>query len=209
MRAHVLLAIVSACSPALVAADHGTPGKSFTFLQPPFTQELFGTHAIFAVGIAFAPDGDVLTANGRLSRYDRQGVEPNTHGDGLHPLTLLQASGFGAGIVNHPDGTPYANTGGGVTGRNVDTGALLRGPFGPGGNGLGIAVDTGSWRCPSRASPIRINSASPLPSWPSPRTSRRAKVEEARRSRMRKAWAPRPRACAQSASGAVTAACTT
>ena len=122
-------------------ADHGTPGQSFTFLQAPFTQELFGTHADFADGVAFAPDGDVLIAFGRLARYDRQSVEPNTHGDGLHPVTQLQDGGFNLGIANHPDGHLYANTGSGITRHDVETGALLGGPFGPPGNGLGIAID--------------------------------------------------------------------
>jgi hypothetical protein len=141
LRIAIVLLLLGAVWSSSAVADHGTPGQSFTFLQAPFTQELFGTHADFADGIAFAPDGDVLIALSRLARYDRQGVEPNTHGDGLHPLTQLQNSGFSLGIVNHPDGTLYANTGGGVTDHDADTGAPLRGPFGPGGNGLGIAVD--------------------------------------------------------------------
>jgi hypothetical protein len=140
VRIAILLLLFGAVWLPGASADHGTPGQSFTFLQAPFTQELFGTHADFVNGIAFAPDGDVLIAFGRLARYDRQGVEPNTHGDGLHPLTQLQF-GFSLGIANHPDGTLYANNGSGVSNYNADTGALLRGPFGLGGNGLGIAID--------------------------------------------------------------------
>jgi hypothetical protein len=137
----LLLLLLGILRPSPAGADHGTPGQSFTFLQAPFTQELFGTHADFADGVAFAPDGDVLIAFGRLARYDRQGVEPNTHGDGLHPITQLQDGGFNLGITNHPDGHLYANTGGGITRHDVETGTLLGVPFGPPGNGLGIAID--------------------------------------------------------------------
>ena len=42
-------------------ASHGTAsGRSYTFLEAPFTQELVGTHGDFFGGIAFAPDGTFL-----------------------------------------------------------------------------------------------------------------------------------------------------
>jgi sugar lactone lactonase YvrE len=139
----LLASLVAACAyVGTASANHSDgDGRSFTFLQPGFTQDLYGTHADFADGVAFAPDGDPLIALGRLARYDSQGVEANTTGDQLHPLSALPSGTVVIGITNHPDGTIYANQGSGVTNHDANTGALLRGPFGPAGNGLGIAVD--------------------------------------------------------------------
>ncbi len=47
----------------------------------------------------------------------------------------------GCGLTNHPNGALYSNTQGGVVKLDANTGALLAGPFGPRGNGLGIATD--------------------------------------------------------------------
>lgn len=129
-----------------VEADHGTPtGKSFTFLQAGFTQDVFGTGNYFMGGVAFAPDGDALVdacqfSGSPLHRYDRQGVAPVVNNTKLHPETVLP-SNAGCGLTNHPDGSLYTNTSGGVMNLNADTGAVLRGPFGPGGNALGITPD--------------------------------------------------------------------
>jgi Tol biopolymer transport system component len=137
------------------AGADGTQGHSFTFLHAGFTQELFGTQADGSDGIAFAPingaltpQSDVLIANVRLARYDRQSTEDSGHGDVLHPLHYLAefcGDGLWAGITNGSDGSLYANTRAdavlGVVKCDPDTGARIGGPFGPGGNGLGIALD--------------------------------------------------------------------
>jgi uncharacterized repeat protein (TIGR01451 family) len=44
-------------------------------------------------------------------------------------------------MTNHPNGAIYTNQGGGVVKLDANTGAHLAGPFGPGGNALGISVD--------------------------------------------------------------------
>lgn len=132
---------------APAVADHGGPpaGQSYTFLQAGFTQEVVGTGSFFMGGVAFAPDGDPLVdecqfSGSPLHRYDLQGVAPPVNATPLHPQTSLP-SNAGCGLTNHPDGTLYTNTGGGVVNLDATTGAPLRGPFGPGGNALGIAPD--------------------------------------------------------------------
>ena len=126
-------------------ADHGTgTGQSFLTLEAGFTQEIFGVHPSFMGGVAFAPDGDPLVDNCRvrspLQRFDRQGVAPEVNTTKLHPVTTLP-SHAGCGLTNHPNGTLYSNTQGGVVKLDADTGAFLAGPFGPSGNMLGIAPD--------------------------------------------------------------------
>jgi len=121
------------------------PGQSFTFLQPGFTEEIFGVSSNFAGGVAFAPDGDPLMDNcagsgSPLHRYDRQSVAPIVHGTSLHPETIL-SSNAGCGLTNHPDGNLYTNTSLGVIRLNADTGAQIGSPFGPAGNALGITPD--------------------------------------------------------------------
>ena len=132
----------------LGAAPAFAAGQSFTFLQAGFTQELYGTGSpanLFG-GVAFAPDGDPLTDNcsfggSPLYRFDSATTLPVTNGTStLHPLTI-EPSNAGCGLTNHPDGALYTNTGSGVVELDASTGAVLAGPFGPGGNALGITVD--------------------------------------------------------------------
>ncbi len=134
-------------SAAPAAANHtDAAAQSFTFLQAPFTQDLFGIGPEFFGGVAFAPDGDPLVdfcsfSGSGLRRFDRQTPEaPDPTGSELHPSTVLP-SDAGCGLTNHPDGTLYSNTGGGVTNLDASTGAVLRPAYGPSGNALGIAVD--------------------------------------------------------------------
>src|SRR5205085_12181459 len=108
-----IVAVVGACAFAMVThtahADHSDGvGASFTFLQPPFTQDLYATHLDFGEGVAFAPDGDPLVAFVTMRRIDAGGDEPAAHGDELHPVTVLDATAC-VGLANHPDGTLYAN----------------------------------------------------------------------------------------------------
>jgi hypothetical protein len=131
------------------AADHeAMDGMSFLFLQPPFTQDIYGIQPSFMGGVAFAPDGDPWTndcafSGSPLHRYDRQGVAPPPPSDPtteLHPRSD-HPSNAGCGMTNHPNGSLYTNTGSGVVRLDASTGAQTGGPFGPGGNALGIAVD--------------------------------------------------------------------
>ncbi len=140
-----IVAVVTACALTLTTrtaqAHHSDGvGASFTFLQAPFTQDLYATHLDFGEGVAFAPDGDPLVAFVTMRRIDADGDEPTAHGDELHPVTVLDATAC-VGLANHSDGTLYANELSGITSRDAETGAVLRGPFGAAGNCLGIAVD--------------------------------------------------------------------
>lgn len=132
--------------PVTASADHVTGGgQSFTFLQPGFTQDVFGTGTFFMGGVAFAPDGDPLVdqcqfSGSPLHRYDRQGVAAPVNSTPLHPETSLP-SAAGCGLTNHPNGSLYTNTSSGVFRLDANTGAVTGGPFGPAGNALGIAPD--------------------------------------------------------------------
>jgi Ca2+-binding RTX toxin-like protein len=124
--------------PALAAGQ-------FTFLQAPFTQELYGTQPGFMGGIAFAPDGDPLSddcvgGGGTLHRFDSQTTLPPINGtSSLHPRSDM-ASNAGCGLTQ-AGGFVFTNTSSGVVKLNPDTGAVVAGPAGPGGNALGIAID--------------------------------------------------------------------
>jgi hypothetical protein len=141
--------------------------NSFTYLQPGFTQTLFGTAPRvpaplpgfgvgFFGGVAFASNGDVLVDYCRFSgsplvRFVFDATEDDGHGGLVHP----QAAGSpftsyaGCGLTNHPNGMLYsntynwANTGmfSGVQKLDINTGALLRQNFGLMGDSLGITVD--------------------------------------------------------------------
>jgi hypothetical protein len=131
---------------AVTYANHGTAsGKSFLFLEAPFTQEITGVSAHFMGGVAFAPDGDVWVndcgfSGSHLHRYDIQGVAPEVNGTKLHPETIVP-SNAGCGMTNHPDGFIYSNTSLGVVQINASTGAPTGLVVGPPGNALGVAPD--------------------------------------------------------------------
>jgi hypothetical protein len=104
-------------------------------------------------GVAFAPDGRVWSAEcvflgTRLHRFAAGTTAVNgtmVHGE----EALVDFSGAdpnnpvagGCGLVNHPDGKMYSNSTAGLWAFNATTGALVGGPYGHGGNALGIAVD--------------------------------------------------------------------
>jgi hypothetical protein len=129
---------------AVIAGPAQAAGQ-FTFLQAPFTQELYGTQPTFMGGIAFAPDGDPIsddcvTGGGTLHRFDSQSTLPPINAtSSLHPRTDM-ASNAGCGLTQ-AGGFLFSNTGSGVVKINPDTGAVVAGPVGPGGNALGIAID--------------------------------------------------------------------
>ena len=144
--------ITKGCPPPGVPAAAGAP---FVCLAPGFTQELYATAPGFFGGIAFAPDADVLVSfcDNRyfpggptsLRRFDAQ-TTGSLNGSPVHPQ--VPSSPFvslaGCGLVNGPGGSVYSNTpntGGGVVRLDSNTGAVLAGPFGGRGNGLGIALD--------------------------------------------------------------------
>ncbi len=136
-RASFFLAAV-----VLATAAHA---QSFTFLQPGFTQELYATAPGFFGGVAFAPNGDLwvtpcVAGNGSLGRFSAT-LTTNIGGTTVHSLVNFVPSNVGCGLTNHPNGFMYSNTTGGITRQNEATGAPAGGPFGPGGNALGIAVD--------------------------------------------------------------------
>jgi hypothetical protein len=151
-RLLALVALLALTVTALLSADvaegdHGLQsGQSFTTLQAPFTQEIFGVSPHFMGGVAFDPtDGDPWVndcafSGSELHRFDRQGVAPEDNATRLHPMTT-HPSNAGCGLTNHPDGSLYTNTSAGVVNLSASTGAQLRSAFGPGGNALGIAPD--------------------------------------------------------------------
>jgi len=136
-------------------------GQSFLTLESGYEQELYGVVqlpededglATVLGGVAFAPDGDVWSAEctfglsgTRLHRFDAQGSVPPVHGTStLHPVTSVATSG-GCGLVNHPDGTHiYSNSADGVVQLDAATAALTAtypASASRPGNALGIAVD--------------------------------------------------------------------
>jgi hypothetical protein len=159
-----VLMVGLACCAATIQADG--PGRSFTSLTSPFTQELYGVTAnpvvvdgtdAFIGGVAFTPDGSVWAAECygyHYHHFDRQGHVPDGHGGTVRPETLVDnssATPFGCGIVNHPDqyagvDTVFANTFSGLWPIYADTGLpILGGPLNSfianAGNGRGIDVD--------------------------------------------------------------------
>ena len=133
---------------AVLRGDHGTgAGKSFTFLDSGFRQELIGVLPApgFLGGVAFAPDGDVWVntcqqSGGPLYRFDLQGVAPEMFGTRLHPRTQA-TGGAGCGMANHADGFLYSNTVFGVVRLDANAGTVSGALLGPPGNALGIASD--------------------------------------------------------------------
>ncbi len=129
---------------AALGGGGGALAQPFTFLQPGFTQEVFGNDAAFMGGVAFAPDGDVWISpcafgGGSLRRFDLQTTTAPCSTTLIHPLIATVGSSAGCGLTNHPDGFLYSNTSGGVTRQDASTGLPAGGGFGPGGNALGIA----------------------------------------------------------------------
>lgn len=154
-----------ACFAVTTSADG--PGRSFTSLESPFRQELFGVTSGpvvnggangFLGSVAFAPDGDVWTSEcghggSRLHRFDRQNAGPHASGTLVHDESLVDLSDFagstGCGMVNHVNSvgatTIFANTSTGLWPIDPATGFLvLNGPVNSpifSGNDRGIAVD--------------------------------------------------------------------
>src|SRR5437870_2780202 len=130
------IALVTVFTGASATAAPG-PGQSFLFLQPGFTQAIYGV-AVMATnsemsGPAFAPNGDLLVVECRISdapliRF--LGASTRIVNTTLIHNTTTMPSTAGCGLTNHPDGTLYSITGPGLVNLDANTGAQLRGPFG-------------------------------------------------------------------------------
>lgn len=117
----------------------------FPFLMAGFTQELYASSPGFMGGVAFAPDNDVLVtacvaSGSSLRRFDAQSTVL-VNGSTIHPLSATLSSNGGCGITNHPNGTLYTNTSGGLVNLDADTGVQIGTAVGQAGNALGITVD--------------------------------------------------------------------
>ncbi len=157
-------AVGAAIVGSFTTVTRATGGQSFTTLDSNYTQELVGTTqmpsdptdpttAIVLGGVAFAPDGDLWVADcvfsgTRLHRFDLSAdpLSPINGTSTLHAETAVIPSPGGCGLVNWADPTQgltslFSNSSRGLYELNVSTGAPIRGPIGPPGNGLGIAVD--------------------------------------------------------------------
>ena len=137
------LAVLTGLSLAAGAAQ----AAPFTFLQGGFTQQVFAVYPTFLGGVAFAPDADVCAntcvgAGGSMIRFDFQ-TTYIANATTLHPQVPGSPfiSNLSCGLANHNNLDLYSNTSSGVTRTSAANGAPLGGPFGPGGNALGIAVD--------------------------------------------------------------------
>jgi hypothetical protein len=167
-RSAALVAGLTWC--AVTAVANG-PGHSFTSLQSPFSQELYGVTATpvalngtdgFLGSVAFTSDGNVWAAacidgTTRLHRFDRQATTSDGHGGTVHveslvdPVTTYSTTPLGCGMVNHPDPlfggkVIYINSWDGLWPVDAETGlpTPLDGPINSfvfGGNGRGISVD--------------------------------------------------------------------
>ncbi|MGH1491604.1 MAG: Ig-like domain-containing protein [Acidimicrobiales bacterium] len=140
----VFIVVVALLVPA--SQSNAVPGdQSFTFLEAGFTQDLIGVDPGFMGGVAFAADGDPLVSpctrgGGSLRRFDLGATPIPVNGSELAPVSSV-ASSAGCGLTSHPNGDIYSNTSSGVVRINPETGALIEGPFGDGGNALGITVN--------------------------------------------------------------------
>jgi SdrD B-like domain len=164
-RTTVLRGLVTSTALALLAgwwsmsarAQSAPSPQSFTFLSNGFTQELTGVtqmppdsdgFATILGGIAFAPDGDVWSADcvfsgTRLHRFDKDATLGAIHGTtSLHPESMVVQTQGGCGLTNHPDGFIYSNSLDGVWKLDASTGLPVGNhPVGPRGDALGITVD--------------------------------------------------------------------
>ena len=141
-RRWFVAAAAAAAVLALPAA--ASAGQSYTFLQPGFTQSIFGVAQQFMGGVAFAPDNDPWVDQcafdgSPLTRFDGAStVVVNT--TTIHTASVSPSSA-GCGLTNGHNGNLYTNTASGVRELDPNTGAPIGGPFGPAGNALGIAPD--------------------------------------------------------------------
>ena len=162
------IAVIVGWTTWIAAVPGPGTGHSFTMLQSPFTQDLYATTGTGGIpsggilgGVAFTPAGRVWSAEctflgTRLHRFASATTLLPVHESAfVHPEEAIVdltnyawSSGgmnyFGAGgcgLVNHSDGSMYSSSTAGIWQLNATTGDVMAGPFGPGSNALGIAVD--------------------------------------------------------------------
>ncbi len=154
---------------ALFVAISSALAQPFTSLEPGFTQELFSAARGGFGGVAFAPNRDPWAAQGPNTTFP---LTPSllfrfslastivVNSTAVHPQVAESpfASVNGTGVVNGSDGNLYSNTLSGVVRLDPNTGSLLAGPFGPLGQGLGVANDpeTGNLVYVGRSSILRF-----------------------------------------------------
>src|SRR6476469_6155942 len=135
---------VAAAAAMLALPAAASAGQSFLFLQPGFTQSVYGVSDSFMGGVAFAPDNDPwvdqCTFNSPLTRVDGSSTVV-VNGTTIHPGTTTAPTDANCGLTNGHNGDLYSNTVAGVDRLDPNTGATVGGPFGVPGNGLGIAPD--------------------------------------------------------------------
>ena len=150
-KKHIWAGVGAVFTIAAVLTGATTQGKSFGFLDPAFTQQLFAATptnngAFYLGGVAVLPSGDLIatecvSAGTRLHRFSSTATFTK-HDTLIHVETILPSAG-GCGVVFHRDGTLYLNMNDGVHGVanvNPTTGSLIR-FLGTPGNAVGIAVD--------------------------------------------------------------------
>ncbi len=134
---------------SLCLAATASAAEPFSFLQSPYTQELYGSGpsgGLFG-GVAFAKSGNVwvdecFVAGSPLVEFNNAATV-SEEGSTLHPQVAGSpfASNAGCGLTNNPDGFLYSNTGSGVVQINASTAAPTGVVFGEPGDALGIATD--------------------------------------------------------------------
>jgi uncharacterized repeat protein (TIGR01451 family) len=145
MRRRRWLVALAAAVAMLAIPAVANAGQSFLFLQPGFTQSIFGVSDSSMGGVAFAPNDDPWVVTPRLfdgaplTRFDRS-TTVIVNGTAIHPGTVNPSSA-GTGLTNGLNGNLYTNTSAGVRQLDPNTAAPMGAPFGPAGNALGIAPD--------------------------------------------------------------------
>jgi Bacterial Ig-like domain (group 3) len=139
--------LAMASAPASAAVTFG----NFTSIIPGFTQEIWSAPTSAFGGVVVRGDGTVIASECRVSGSPLHFISPTlttnvngfvSHVDTSNPLTPRSA---GCGLLLHPDGYLYTNTGSGVLRLNRNTGAIVGGAsaagFDPAGNIRSIALD--------------------------------------------------------------------
>jgi len=144
MASRRLFVALAAMVAMLAVPAVASAGQSFLFLQPGFTQAIFGVSPNFMGGVGFAPNADpwvdmCSSDGGSMTRFDGSSTVV-VNGTTIHPGSV-SGSSAGCGLTNGQNGNLYTNTTAGVRELDPNTGAAIGGPFGPGGNALGIAPD--------------------------------------------------------------------
>lgn len=120
--------------------------EAYTMLESGFKAEVVATHSGFLGGVAFAPDGDILSDHcssdgSPLGRWDVQGGTSTVNGSTIFTSFSHLGSSAGCGLTTHSNGGVYTNTSSGARRLDPATGAQVGPNSGGGGNALGISED--------------------------------------------------------------------